>query len=79
MTWPFQIVFTDDFNGAVVPEIVDATGFPVTAFLGRDHTVMAVHTGFISKAAGAEHDAAVKLIESYVERIVAAPAGPAGH
>ncbi len=70
MTWPFHIVFTDDFNGAVAPEVVDATGFPVTIFLRRDHTVAAVHTGFISRAAGPEHDAAVKLIEGYVQEIV---------
>jgi hypothetical protein len=62
-----------NFNGAVAPEILDATGFPVTAFVRRDGTVAAIHTGFISKAAGPEHAAAVKLLESYVQQIVKSP------
>jgi thiol-disulfide isomerase/thioredoxin len=73
MSWPFHIIFTDDFNGAVAPEILDATGFPVTVFLRRDHTVAAIHTGFVSKAGGPDHDAAIKLIDGYVQQIIGPP------
>lgn len=77
MTWPFHITYTDDFNGAVAPEVAEALGFPVTIFLRADHTVAAVHTGFVSKAAGPDREAAIKLLESYVQQIVAAkPASP---
>lgn len=75
--WPFTIIYTDDFAAAFPPELKDAMGFPVTIFLRRDHTVAAIHNGFVSKAAGAEHDAALKVIEGYVADIVASPAAPA--
>lgn len=74
MTWPFHVTFTDDFNGALPKELVDATGFPVTVFLRRDHTVAGVHTGFVSTAAAEEHAAAVQRIDAYTAEIVASPA-----
>lgn len=77
MTWPFHTQFTEDFNGAVAKEVLDATGFPVTIFLRRDHTVAAIHTGFVSKAAGAEHAAVVKQLSAYAAEIVASPPAPA--
>ena len=71
--WEFNITYTDDFASAFPPEVKDAMGFPVTIFLRRDHTVAAIHNGFISKAAGPEHEAALKKIEGYVDEIVASP------
>ncbi len=65
--------YTEDFYHAAPPEVLDAAGFPVTIFLRRDHTVAAVHTGFISRAAGPEHDAIVKRFDEIVAEIVASP------
>jgi thiol-disulfide isomerase/thioredoxin len=75
VTWPFEMRYTDEFNSVVPHEVVDATGFPVTIFLRRDHTVAAIHTGFVSRAAGPEHDEAVKHLDEIVASIVA-PASP---
>lgn len=76
--WPFTITYTDDFAAAFPPEVKDAMGFPLTIFLRRDHTVAAIHNGFVSKAAGPEHDAVLKVLEGYVAEIVASsPAGSA--
>jgi thiol-disulfide isomerase/thioredoxin len=74
MTWPFTVRYSDDFFAAVPPELLDATGFPITIFIRRDGTVAKIHTGFISKAAPDEHAAAVKLLEDYTAEIVASPA-----
>jgi thiol-disulfide isomerase/thioredoxin len=74
VTWPFEMRYTDEFNSVVAPEVLDASGFPVTIFLRRDHTVAAVHTGFVSRAAGPEHDAVVKRFNEIVAEIVASPA-----
>lgn len=71
--WPFHVRYTEDFVGSVPPEVLGATGFPVTIFLRRDHTVSAIHTGFVSKAAPAEHEAVVKLIEKMTADILASP------
>lgn len=71
--WPFQAIFNDDFNASLPREIVGVTGFPVTIFLRRDHTVAAVHTGFVSRAAGAEHAALVKYFDELAAKIVASP------
>lgn len=76
VTWPFEIRFGDDFFAALPKELVDATGFPVTIFVRRDGTVAAVHTGFISRAAGAEHAAIVKRFEELTAEIVASPPRP---
>ncbi len=73
MTWPFTVRYTDDFNGAVPPEILDATGFPITIFVRRDGTVANVHTGFVSEAAPDEHAAVVKLFEDLTAEIVSSP------
>ena len=73
VTWPFEVRFTDDFVGAISPEILDASGFPVTIFLRRDHTVAAIHTGFVSRAAGAEHAAVVKQFDQLTADLVAPP------
>jgi thiol-disulfide isomerase/thioredoxin len=73
ITWPFEVRYTDDFYHAAPPEVLDAAGFPVTIFLRRDHTVAGVHTGFISRAAGPEHDAVVKRFDELVAEIVASP------
>jgi thiol-disulfide isomerase/thioredoxin len=73
ITWPFEVRYTEDFYHAAPPEVLDAAGFPVTIFLRRDHTVAAVHTGFISRAAGPEHDAIVKRFDEIVAEIVASP------
>jgi thiol-disulfide isomerase/thioredoxin len=73
VTWPFELRLTDEFNSVVPREVVDASGFPVTIFLRRDHTVAAVHTGFVSRAAGPEHDAVVKQFDATVAEIVASP------
>ena len=73
VTWPFTLRVTDDFFSALPPEIKDATGFPVTLFLRRDHTVAAIHTGFVSRAAGPEHAAVVTQFNQVVADIVASP------
>jgi thiol-disulfide isomerase/thioredoxin len=74
VTWPFKIRYTDDFNGQVPPEVLDATGFPVTIFIRRDGTVADVHTGFISDAASDEHAAIVKRFDELAAEIVHSPA-----
>ena len=71
--WPFVIRFGDDFHASLPKELVDATGFPVTLFLRRDHTVAAVHTGFISAAATEEHAAVKALFDRLTAEIVASP------
>lgn len=71
--WPFEVIYNDDFSAALPREIVGATGFPVTIFLRRDHTVAAIHTGFVSRAARAEHDAVVKHLNDLTAKIVASP------
>lgn len=73
VTWPFEIRFGDDFFAALPKELVDTTGFPVTIFVRRDGTVAGVHTGFISRAAGAEHAAIVTRFEELTAEIVASP------
>lgn len=73
VTWPFVIRYGDDFHASLPPELLDATGFPVTLFLRRDHTVAAVHTGFISKAAAAEHAEVKALFDRLTAEIVASP------
>jgi thiol-disulfide isomerase/thioredoxin len=76
VTWPFETRYTDEFNSVVPREVQDATGFPVTIFLRRDHTVAAIHTGFVSRAAGPEHDAAVKQFNAIVADIIGSPPAP---
>lgn len=71
--WPFEVIFDDDFNASIPREIVGTSGFPITIFLRRDHTVAAVHTGFVSRAAGAEHAAVVKYFDELAAKIVASP------
>ncbi|MBA3455505.1 MAG: hypothetical protein H0T42_20600 [Deltaproteobacteria bacterium] len=71
--WTFEVIYNDDFAEAFPREILDATGFPLTIYLRRDHTVAAIHTGFVSRAAGADHDAAVKHINELTAKIVAPP------
>lgn len=73
ITWPFVIRFGDDFHANLPRELRDATGFPVTLFLRRDHTVAAVHTGFISAAAKEEHAAVKALFDRLTAEIVASP------
>jgi len=73
VTWPFELHFTDDFIGAISPEVVDVSGFPVTIFLRRDHTVAAIHTGFVSRAASAEHAAVVKQFDQLAADVIASP------
>lgn len=74
--WPFVLKVGDDFLAALPPELKNATGFPVTLFLDRDHVVTAIHTGFVSRAAGPEHAEVVALFDRYTAAI-AAPAAPA--
>lgn len=69
VTWPFTIKYGDDFHAALPKELLDATGFPVTLFLRRDHTVAAVHTGFISRASAKEHAEVVKLFDRLTAEI----------
>jgi thiol-disulfide isomerase/thioredoxin len=69
VTWPFTIKYGDDFAAGLPPELVDANGFPVTIFLRRDHTVAAVHTGFVSTASPAEHADVVTLFDRLSDEI----------
>ena len=71
ITWPFDVRFTDDFGSSLPPEVLEATGFPVTIFVRRDGTVAAIHSGFVSAAAGAEHDAVVKQFDVLAAQISA--------
>jgi thiol-disulfide isomerase/thioredoxin len=73
VTWPFTIRYTDDFNSQVPPEVLDATGFPVTIFVRRDGTVAGVHTGFISDAASEERAAIIRRFDELTAEIVRAP------
>lgn len=82
VTWPTFLVSvpdTDDMLAALPPELVNTGGFPVTLFLRADGTVRAVHSGFLSPAAGADHTAMVKTYLGYIEDIIGPAAAPAGN
>lgn len=70
VTWPIELRITDDPYSQVPPEILDATGYPITIFLRRDHTVAAIHTGFVSPAAKVEHQQAVEQLDRLAAEIV---------
>ena len=69
VSWPFTIRYTEDLAGAVPPEIIGVTGFPVTIFVRRDGTVAGVHTGFVSNAASAEHAVVVERFNTLAAEI----------
>ncbi|HEY4056613.1 MAG TPA: TlpA disulfide reductase family protein [Kofleriaceae bacterium] len=79
ITWPFVIKYGDDFAAGLPPELVDATGFPVTIFLRRDHAVAAVHTGFVSTASPTEHAEVVTLFDQLTADITRGSAAPDPH
>lgn len=72
--WEIHRRVTDDFAPEMPEQVADVSGFPVTLFLRRDHTVAAVHTGFISPAAPEEHRALLEQFDRWTRAIVDAPA-----
>ncbi|HLU66526.1 MAG TPA: TlpA disulfide reductase family protein [Kofleriaceae bacterium] len=73
VTWDIDLRMTDEYQEHIPPEIENASGFPLTIWVRRDGTVAAVHTGFVSKAVPAEHEALVRAFESWTEEIVRSP------
>ncbi len=52
------------------PELLNTGGIPVTAFIRRDGTVRAVHSGFFGPAAPAEHEVLIRQYEDYVRDLL---------
>ena len=77
---PWQIlVLPGDYVGTLKqmpPELEGTGGYPVTIFLDRDHTVRAVHSGFIGPAAGDDYRLMLKRYEGYVDAMLASKPPP---
>lgn len=75
---PWESTIKDvDQRPIVLRNLENAEGFPVTAFVGRDGIVRGLHSGFVSAAAGEDHQKLLQKFETLTKRIVA-PAGQGG-
>ncbi len=74
---PWRIVVSPgdfaDIEKALPPELAGTGSFPVTIFLNRDHSVRAMHSGFIGPAAGEDHRRMTETYERHVTEILASP------
>lgn len=52
-----------------LPSLRTVTAFPTTLFLGRDHRIVYVETGFNGPATGEEYEKTKRQIESIIKRI----------
>ena len=71
ITWPSAIRLDDEIKAGLPPELENVQGFPVTLFVDRKGEVHAMHSGFVSAAAGEEHQRLVKRFEDWTDAILA--------